>query len=216
VSANDHAAGAIGEDGELFSWGLGYKGTLGHGDMQDQPAPKRVEALQGVRVSSVSPGHSHALALAEDGLVYAWGENKSKAVLGNSKAERERRPKPVEALRGVRVSIVAAGLWRSFAVADTGELWEWGLQNSDGLLQRGELMNRRVPKRIKSLQGVKMDAVAAGESHTLVLADDGSVYVWGDERAAASGAFGLGPEADDDGWVVMPQRIPALRVACGL
>jgi hypothetical protein len=37
--------------------------------------------------------------------------------------ERELLPKPVEALRGVRVSSVAAAEWRSYAAADTGELW---------------------------------------------------------------------------------------------
>jgi alpha-tubulin suppressor-like RCC1 family protein len=33
--------------------------------------PKRVEALRGVRMSSVSAGICHVLALAEDGQVYA-------------------------------------------------------------------------------------------------------------------------------------------------
>jgi alpha-tubulin suppressor-like RCC1 family protein len=62
---------AVGEEGELFSWGRGEYGFLGRGNTQDQPSPKRVEALRGVRVRSVSIGPLHALALAEDGLVYS-------------------------------------------------------------------------------------------------------------------------------------------------
>jgi alpha-tubulin suppressor-like RCC1 family protein len=54
---------AIGEDGELFSWGRGHRWVLGHGDTKHQPSPKRVEALRGIRVSSVSIGVDHALAL---------------------------------------------------------------------------------------------------------------------------------------------------------
>jgi E3 ubiquitin-protein ligase HERC2 len=77
------AAFAIGENGELFSWGSGDGGFLGHGDGQPEPSPKRVQALQGVQVRSVAAGHSHALALAEDGLVYSWGVNEERAVLGN-------------------------------------------------------------------------------------------------------------------------------------
>jgi alpha-tubulin suppressor-like RCC1 family protein len=44
---SDHTF-AISKDGSLFSWGLGYNGTLGHGHWGDQPLPKRVEALRGV------------------------------------------------------------------------------------------------------------------------------------------------------------------------
>jgi alpha-tubulin suppressor-like RCC1 family protein len=113
---------AIGEAGELFSWGRGMFGLLGHGDEQSQRSPKRVEALRGIRVSTVSVGQSHALALTEDGLVYSCGRNDKRAVLGNLHVERELLPKPVELLRNVRVISVAASGGRSCAVADTGEV----------------------------------------------------------------------------------------------
>jgi alpha-tubulin suppressor-like RCC1 family protein len=130
VVAGASEAYAIGQAGELFSWGDGSCGTLGHGDCQDQASLKRVEVLRDVRVSSVSAGVGHVLALAEDRLVYAWGENKDRALLGNPHGEKQLLPKPVEALRGVRVGSVAADLYRSYAVADTGELWAWGMDSS--------------------------------------------------------------------------------------
>jgi alpha-tubulin suppressor-like RCC1 family protein len=117
---------AIGEAGEIFSWGGGCCGLLGHGDKRHKPSPKRIEALHGVRVSDVSAGWYHALALAEDELVYAWGENESRALLGNPDVEKELSPKPIEALRGVRVRSIAVATNRSYAVSDTGELWAWG------------------------------------------------------------------------------------------
>jgi alpha-tubulin suppressor-like RCC1 family protein len=220
VAAKLNVAFAIGEAGELFSWGPGEYGCLGHGDMQDHPSPKRVEALQGVRVSSVACGRHHALALAEDGLVYAWGDNFHRAVLGNPHVERELLPRRVEALCGVRVSTVAAGGIRSYAVADTGELWAWGVTGHvDSVpLGHGEQSSCPLPKPIASLRCIKVDVVAASDLHTLALADDGSVYVWGGESYAAdTGALGLGPSVEDAKETVpTPLRIPALRVAHGL
>jgi alpha-tubulin suppressor-like RCC1 family protein len=208
---------AITEDGELFSWGSGKRGTLGHGDMQDQPSPKRVEALRGVRVSGVAMGTNHALALAEDGLVYAWGANIDGATLGNAHVERELLPTPVEALRGVHVCSVAAAGDRSYAVADTGELWAWGYEiPGSAPFGHGEQMHCPLPKPIESLRGVKVDAVAASLFYTLALADDGSVHAWGCELAAGDGALGLGPSVSEARMPMhTPPRSRLRRHPCG-
>jgi alpha-tubulin suppressor-like RCC1 family protein len=203
---------AIVEDGELFSWGRGKHCLLGHGDEQDQLSPKRVEALQGLRVSSVSIGGYYALALSSDGLVYAWGGHEERAVLGNPHVGKELLPKPVEALRGVRVGSIAAANYRSYAVADTGEVWAWGIDGY-GAAPLGEQKDCPLPKPIESLRGIKVDAVATHHHHTLALADDGSVYAWGDKEAAVCGALGLGLAVSDArDCVPTPQRIPELRV----
>jgi E3 ubiquitin-protein ligase HERC2 len=211
---------AIGEDGELFSWGSAGSGLLGHGDWQAQHSPKRVEALRGVRMSSVAVGSGHALALSEDGLVYAWCWTDDEWVsFTNPHVERALLPKPVEALCGVRVSSVTVARSRSYALADTGELWVSGGEHKhhDAPLGHGEQMDCPLPKPIASLQAIKVDAVAAHQFQTLALADDGSVYVWGHANAARSGALGLGSSASDARMPVpTPQRIPGLRVACGL
>jgi alpha-tubulin suppressor-like RCC1 family protein len=193
VCCDDSAASAIGEDGELFSWGEGMDWRLGHGDRQDQPSPKRVEALRGGWVSSVACGHEHVLALSEDGLVYAWDKNEKRATLGNPHVKREPLRKPVEALRGVRVGSVATAYDSNFAVADTGELCAWGVgSGSFASLGNGEQTDCPIPKPIEALRGVKLDAVVGTSGHRLVWADDGSVYSWGQHAAAESGALGLG------------------------
>jgi alpha-tubulin suppressor-like RCC1 family protein len=216
--AGSDTAFAVGEDGELFSWGNGTNGRSAHGDEWHQLSPKRVEALRGVRVSSVACAWYHALALSEDGLVYAWGENTDRWLLGYPLVQRELLPRPIEALRGMRVGSVAATFDRSYAVADTGELWAWGVDSkSHTPLGHGESKDCPPPKPVKALRGIKVDAVAAGDDHTLALADDGSVYAWGTKEAAKSGALGLGPSVRDLKKVVRtPQRNPALRCACGL
>jgi alpha-tubulin suppressor-like RCC1 family protein len=158
------------------------------------------------------------MVLTEDGHVYAWGYNSGRVVLGNPHVEEELLPKPVETLRCVRVGSIAAAGYRSYAVADTGEVWWWGLDNADyATLGHGQQMNGPLPKLIESLLGIKVDAVAAGYNYTLARVDDGSVYTWGHANAARGGALGLGPSVSGAGrTVATPQRIPDLRVACGL
>jgi hypothetical protein len=107
-------------------------------------------------------------------------------------------PRPVEALRGVRVCIIAADGRRNYAVADTGELWAWGCDglDHDNPLGHGEQVNCPLPKRIESLRGIKLDAVAAYHQHTMALAEDGSVFAWDHADAAQSGALGRTPFSD--------------------
>jgi E3 ubiquitin-protein ligase HERC2 len=192
VCAGERTAFTISEAGQLFLWGSGEHGLLGHGDKLNQPSPKRVEALRGNWVSSVSVEELHAMALTIDGLVCAWGRNQRRAFLANPNVEEELLPKPVEALRGVRVGSIAASCERSYAVANTGEVRAWGL-NGCGCtsLDHDEQRDCYLPRPIESLRGIKVDAVAASYTYTLALADGGSVYAWGHVNAARGGALGL-------------------------
>jgi alpha-tubulin suppressor-like RCC1 family protein len=212
---------AVGEDGQLFSWEiLPFFGLVVQGGTPRQFSPTLVHNLRGVRVSSVAGGTYHAVALAEDGLVYSWGQNEKRILLGGPQAARQ-LPTPIEALRGVRVVSIAAIDFRSYAVADTGEVWAWGwgAPEATAPLGLGGATNCRLPKLIKSLRGIKVEAVATGTNYTLALADDGRVYAWGSKGAAASGALGLdSPWVQGASWwaVQTPQRVPEVRVACGL
>ncbi len=47
--------------GELYTWGKGRYGRLGHGDSDDQLKPKLVEALLGYRVIDVACGSNYFL-----------------------------------------------------------------------------------------------------------------------------------------------------------
>jgi alpha-tubulin suppressor-like RCC1 family protein len=234
VCIGGDAAFAIGEGGELFSWGDCACGLLGHNGWQGLPWPKRVEALRGVRVSSISAGNFSAVALAEDGRVYAWGGNQyTQASSGAPHVEVQRLPTLVQALEGVRVGSVASSRGRYYAVADTGELWAWGCgvnnraplghdEQVDCADEQVDCADEQVdcalPKSVESLRGIKVDAAVTGEFHTLALAGNGSVYAWGAMSVGglgATGALGLDPsEAVAGPTVHMPQRIPALSVTC--
>jgi alpha-tubulin suppressor-like RCC1 family protein len=220
VCAGEDTAFAIGEDGEVFSWGRGKHGLLGNGEEQDQPSPKRIEALRGVRMSTASVGSCHALALAEDGLVYSWGPNRYRTLLGNPDVEREWLPTPVEALRGVCITSIVTCIDCSHAVSDIGEVWAWGVDEEMDALGHGEADDCLLPKPIEALRGIFVHTVAACWNHKLAVADDESVYVWGRDLTQA-GHLGMALNADKAGHVRhvrTPRRViaPGLRVACEL
>lgn len=47
VAAGGAHSAAVTADGELYTWGKGRYGRLGHGDSDDQLRPKLVDALKG-------------------------------------------------------------------------------------------------------------------------------------------------------------------------
>jgi len=70
-----HSA-AITARGELFTWGKGRYGRLGHGDGEDQLRPKLVESLKGYKVVDVACGSGDAqtLCITDDDCTWSWGD----------------------------------------------------------------------------------------------------------------------------------------------
>ncbi|KAK9908562.1 hypothetical protein WJX75_009704 [Coccomyxa subellipsoidea] len=69
---------AISAEGELFTWGSGMRGCLGHGNSvfggtQDESAPRLVRKLNGVKVQSAAGGLMNSGCVDANGAAYVWG-----------------------------------------------------------------------------------------------------------------------------------------------
>ena len=73
VAAGEDHSLALNEGGEVYSFGDGDRGKLGHGDTASQLTPRTIAGLLGVRVHSVAAGTYTSLAVTPDGEVYGWG-----------------------------------------------------------------------------------------------------------------------------------------------
>ena len=66
------------KEGELFTFGEGWRGQLGHGGRpafaSEADTPKLVEALAGKKVIGASAGLNHTAAWTEEGELYTFGE----------------------------------------------------------------------------------------------------------------------------------------------
>lgn len=65
---------AVTRAGEVYSWGCGDSGQLGHGDSQDEFRPRKSEQFYGSDpVVQVSAGFRHSLAVTKLGQLFTWG-----------------------------------------------------------------------------------------------------------------------------------------------
>ena len=186
------------EGGGVYTFGDGKDGRLGHGDYQDQLAPKRVPAAEfnGERVVMVAAACAHTVALSEAGHVFTWGFGLS-GQLGHHDEEHQRAPRQVEAgwFGGEKVVFVAAGGLHTVAVTAGGRLYTWGY-NWKGQLGNGENRNRKVPTLVGGFgapEGGRVVMAACGSTHTLVVTQDGALWACG---AGGSGQLGLNDVAD--------------------
>lgn len=128
---------------------------------------------------AVAAGDSHALALKNDGTVWAWGSNQY-GQLGDGTTTDRSAPVQVSDLSDVRA--VAAAGEHNLALKRDGTVWAWG-DNHIGQLGDGSPFGdastsvQTAPVRVTGLSGVT--AIAAGISHSMALLPDGTVWAWG-------------------------------------
>ena len=64
---------ALTQEGEIFSYGYGQHGVLGHGGCSFEERPRFIRKLENRVIIQIACGMFHTLALSEFGDVYAWG-----------------------------------------------------------------------------------------------------------------------------------------------
>ncbi|XP_033632375.1 E3 ubiquitin-protein ligase HERC2-like [Asterias rubens] len=183
---SSHSA-AVTSSGELYTWGLGEYGRLGHGDNTTQLRPKLVKALAGQRVMMVACGSRDAqtLALTDEGLVYSWGDGDF-GKLGRGGSEGCSVPHNVERLNGQNIIQIECGAQFSLALTKSGSVWTWG-KGDYYRLGHGADSHVRKPQIVEGLKGKKIIHVAAGALHCLAVTDTGQVFAWGDNDHGQQG-----------------------------
>jgi alpha-tubulin suppressor-like RCC1 family protein len=170
--------------GTLYGWEDNQHGKLGLGTRStnlhsSEPTPMRVPFPPGVtRWTTVAGGTWHTLAIGDDGRVYAAGANTYKQLGTETPGDRLSFglvPLPDDPHKWVAL---AAGD-HSLALRDDGQLYAWGA-NYNGQLGNGNQINQSVRQLVSLPIGVsKWSSIAAGEAHSLAIADNGTLYAWG-------------------------------------
>ncbi|KAI4876025.1 hypothetical protein NFI96_002868 [Prochilodus magdalenae] len=101
---------------EVWSWGRGQEGQLGHGDLLPRLQPLCIKCLSGKEVVRVAAGALHSLALTAQSQVYSWGSN-SFGQLGHMESPST-IPRFAKLSEGIRVWDVGAGQNHTVLLAD--------------------------------------------------------------------------------------------------
>ncbi|KAJ4951449.1 hypothetical protein NE237_028281 [Protea cynaroides] len=187
---------------QVYSWGWGDFGRLGHGNSSDLFTPLPVKALHGVRIKQIACGDSHCLAVTMEGEVQSWGRNQN-GQLGLGHTEDSLVPQKIQAFQEISVKMIAAGAEHTAAVTEDGKLygWGWGRYGNLGL---GDRNDRLVPQLVSAVDGQKMVLVACGWRHTISVSSSGGLYSYGWSKY---GQLGHGDFEDH----LIPHQLEALR-----
>ncbi|KAJ4980383.1 hypothetical protein NE237_031220 [Protea cynaroides] len=169
--------------GEVFTWGYGGFGALGHSVYTRELLPRLVKGSWDGKICHIATGGAHTAAVTDSGELYMWGreEGDGRLGLGASRGPNEGGalsiPSKVKALP-VPVAAVSCGGFFTMVLTKEGQLWNWGA-NSNHELGRGDKIGGWRPQPIPSLKDVRIIQMASGGYYSLALTDDGKVLSWG-------------------------------------
>ena len=193
AAGNDHSV-ALCSDGTLAAWGFGSNGELGNNSTVNSSVPVLVDrsgVLSGKTVVAVAVANNHSLVLCSDGTLAAWGFNVD-GRLGNNGTVSSSVPVLVDqsgVLSGKAVTKIAAGAGHTLVLCSDGTLAAWGY-NPNGQVGNNSMTTTQVPVLVNQsgvLAGKTVIAIAAGDSHSLVICSDGTLAAWGRNDAGQLG-----------------------------
>ncbi|CAN0916999.1 PH, RCC1 and FYVE domains-containing protein 1 [Linum grandiflorum] len=224
VSCGPWHTAVVTSAGQLFTFGDGTFGVLGHGDRKSMSMPREVESLKGLRTMRAACGVWHTAAVIEvmvgssstnnccSGKLFTWGDG-DKGRLGHGNMEAKLVPTCVAALGESNFCQVACGHSMTVALTTTGHVYTMG---SPVYGQLGSPQaSVKAPTRVAgTLTNNFVEELACGAFHVAVLTSKTEVYTWG---KGANGRLGHGDTDDRNS----PTLVEALKdkqvksIVCG-
>lgn len=124
ISACGFHSAAITDTHELYTWGEGKFGRLGHNSERNAHTPQQVESMINKRPKQVACGGFHTCVVTEDGKLYSFGGGEH-GQLGHGDRVNKLKPTFVQALETQMVSHITCGWSHSVALTSEGHVYTW-------------------------------------------------------------------------------------------
>ena len=125
MAAGGHHSLILTSSGELYSFGYGSYGQLGHRVNCNQCLPQLVKDLKKFHITQIAAGWHHSLALTSEGNLYTCG-NSSCGELGLGNEESHTRFTLISSVSKMSISKIFAGGYHSWIVLDYNQPYrEW-------------------------------------------------------------------------------------------
>eukprot|EP00301_Raphidiophrys_heterophryoidea_P004922 c12104_g2_i4.p1 GENE.c12104_g2_i4~~c12104_g2_i4.p1 ORF type:complete len:603 (-),score=121.44 c12104_g2_i4:21-1829(-) len=186
---------AVTNEGEVYTWGHGGSGQLGHGGTAYATVPLLLTSLT-QRVAMVAAGQIFSMALTFEGSVFTWGDN-SAGQLGLG--DKMMRTTPTQILHGIvdrKVIHISAGYTHAACVTDNHEVFTWG-DGKRGKLGHGSFDDCLLPKRVESLDDGNIRQVRCLETMTVMT----TVPFITVNTDIETGVLGAAQEKQDDAFI---------------
>ncbi|KAK4594139.1 hypothetical protein RGQ29_017997 [Quercus rubra] len=168
--------------GEVFTWGYGGFGALGHSVYHRELIPRLVEGSWSGKIHHIATSGTHTAAITESA--------NSNYELGRGDKVGGWKPKPIPSLEDVCVIQIASGGYHSLALTDDGKVLSWGY-GRHGQLGHSSILNQKIPVVIEALSDEHVVYIACGGSSSAAVTDKGKLYMWGNAKDSQLGVPGL-------------------------
>ena len=197
IAAGGSHTGAL-KEGDFYGWGRNNFGQTGLGkvtklsenstsNVQIHPDIPVMMTAAPDNLLSLSFNQNHSLAIAQDGQVYSWGDDKfgqlGRGDLGHDNCSRLCRF-DISAVAGISDAVmISAGYNHNLALTADGTVWAMG-SNSQGQLGNGTITDSNIPVKVNFSAATDIGhivQVAASSGSSYALDDKGQVWGWGSD-----------------------------------
>ncbi len=205
ISSGSSHTCAIANNNQAYCWGAGNEGQLGNDSTSNRLTPALVTNPSNVGSwQSISSGHWHTCAIADNSQAYCWGRGGS-GQLGNGSTSNQSpitlviNPTEVNSWKSIM-----SGYNHTCAIADNNQAYCWG-SGDHGRIGNGSFSDQLTPSLVTNPSNVSFwQSILIRASGTCGIANSDQAYCWGD---GSYGQLGSGSTSSQSTPVLVDNSI---------